>query len=79
MNPEVLAWALAQAEGTRWRELAEAYASGTLEVRFADGRAVRYRDAAHIATILCAGHAADAGSSARRPARTIAVVGDGFR
>ena len=46
MQPEALAWAISQAQGTRWRVLADAYTSGELRVRFADGREVTYRSAA---------------------------------
>lgn len=79
MQPEALAWAIAQAEGTRWRALADAYTSGELEVTFADGRSVRYRSTAEIGSVISAGYsAAGVVSSARRPAMTIARVGDGF-
>lgn len=79
MQPEALAWAIAQAAGTRWRSLADAYTSGELEVTFADGRSVRYRSTAEIGSVITAGYSADAvASTARRPAMTVARVGDGF-
>jgi hypothetical protein len=80
MQPEALAWAIVQAEGTRWRALADAFTSGELEVRLADGRSVRYRSTDEMASVIAAGYAAvGVADSARRPTRTIAVVGDGFR
>ena len=42
MNPDALAWALAQPTGNRWRGLADAFTSGTTRVSF-DGRTVEYR------------------------------------
>ena len=39
MNPDALAWALAQPTGNRWRGLADAFTSGTTRVSF-DGRTV---------------------------------------
>ena len=78
MQPEVLAWAVAQAAGSRWRSLADAYTSGELQVTFADGRSVRYRSTSEMAGVLASGYAAE-NTTSRRPARTIAVIGDGFR
>ncbi len=78
MQPEILAWAIAQDAGTRWRALADAFTSGELQVRFSDGRSVQYRSTAEMAGVLAAGYAAENAAS-RRPARTIAVAGDGFR
>lgn len=78
MQPLVLAWALAQSAGTPARSLANAYVAGEKSVRFADGRAVEYRDASDMAKALAALYAAE-NVAARRPARTVAVVGDGFR
>lgn len=79
MQPEALAWALAQATGSRWLALAEAYTSGELEVTFADGRSVRYRSIAEIGSVISAGYATSVVSSpTRRPAMTVARVGDGF-
>jgi hypothetical protein len=70
MNPSILAWALAQPAGNRWRGLADAYTSGTLRVTF-EGRTVEYRAPADIAAALAAGHAAEV-SAARRPSVTFA-------
>ena len=79
MQPEALAWAIEQAEGTRWRVLADAYTSGELRVRFADGREVTYRTTAEIGSVLLAGYsAAGVTATARRPAMTVARVGNGF-
>ena len=79
MQPEALTWAIAQAEGTRWRVLADAYTSGELRVRFSDGREVTYRSTSEIGAVLMAGYSADGvTSTARRPAMTIARVSDGF-
>lgn len=78
MQPEVLAWALAQTAGTQARSLADAYVAGEKSVRFADGRAVEYREVAAMERALASLYAAQ-NSAARRPARTVAVVGDGFR
>ncbi len=79
MQPEALAWALAQATGSRWLALADAYTSGELEVTFADGRSVRYRSVAEIGSVIAAGYsAAGVAATARRPSMTIARVGDGF-
>lgn len=70
MNPAVLAWALALPEGNRWRALADAFASGTLRVRF-EGREVEYRSLADIAAALAAGYAAE-NTVVRRPSYTLA-------
>lgn len=70
MNPDVLAWALAQPAGNRWRGLAEAFAAGTTRVSF-EGRTVEYRSLAEISTALAAGYAAE-NSAVRRPAITFA-------
>ena len=70
MNPAILAWALGQSVGNRWRGLAEAFAGGTTRVSF-DGRTVEYRSLAEISTALAAGYAAE-NSSARRPSTTLA-------
>lgn len=70
MNPAVLAWALGQPAGNRWRALAEAFAAGTTRVSF-DGRTVEYRSLAEISAALAAGYAAE-NSGARRPSATLA-------
>jgi hypothetical protein len=77
MFADTLAWALAQAAGTRARALADAYTSGTRRVSF-DGRTVEYATMAEIERAMTALHAASTAPSLRRPPRTIAVVGDGF-
>ena len=70
LDPTVLAWALAQPSGNRWRSLAEAYAGGTTRVSL-DGRSVEYRSLAEIGAALTAGYGAESGS-ARRPGLTLA-------
>ena len=70
MNPVILAWALSQPAGNRWRALAEAFAGGTNRVSF-EGRTVEYRSLAEISTALAAGYTAE-NSSARRPSTTFA-------
>ncbi|MBX6746440.1 MAG: hypothetical protein IRY87_30760 [Acetobacteraceae bacterium] len=70
MSPDVLAWALAQPAGNRWRGLAEAFAAGTTRVSF-EGRTVEYRSLAEISTALSAGYAAE-NSAVRRPSITFA-------
>ncbi|MBR0677227.1 hypothetical protein GXW77_13680 [Roseomonas alkaliterrae] len=62
----VLAWALAQAAGTRWRELAEAYVSGATRVTF-EGRTVEYRSRADMEAILRAGFNAENPQARRGP------------
>ena len=70
LDPSVLAWALAQPLGNRWRSLAEAFAGGTTRVSV-DGRTVEYRSLAEISAALTAGHGAE-NSAARRPGITFA-------
>jgi hypothetical protein len=70
MNPDVLAWALAQPTGNRWRGLAEAFAGGTIRVTF-EGRTVEYRSLDEIARSLAVGYAAE-NSTTRRPIVTFA-------
>jgi hypothetical protein len=70
MNPAILAWALSQPTGNRWRALAEAFAGGTTRVSF-EGRSIEYRSLAEISTAIATGYAAE-NSSARRPATTFA-------
>lgn len=77
MFTDTLAWALAQAAGTRARALADAYTSGTRRVTF-DGRTVEYATMAELERALATLHASTLTASMRRPARTIAVIGDGF-
>ncbi len=74
LDPTALAWALAQAQGTMWRDLAMAIASGATSVRFADGRNVEYRSLAEIERILAAGYATsvDPNVNPRRPSVTYA-------
>ena len=57
MNPDALAWALAQPIGNRWRGLADAYTAGTTRVTF-EGRTVEYRSLAEIGQALAVGYAA---------------------
>jgi len=70
MNPVVLAWAIAQALGNRWRGLADAYTGGTTRVTF-EGRTVEYRSLAEIAQAMTAGYAAE-NTTQRRPSLTFA-------
>jgi len=70
VNPDVLAWALAQPTSNRWRNLAEAFAAGTTRVSF-DGRTVEYRRLDEIGRALAAGYGAE-NSAARRPSITLA-------
>lgn len=70
MDPSILAWALAQPSGSRWRGLADAFTSGTTRVSV-EGRTVEYRSLDEIARALVAGHGAENAAS-RRPAVTLA-------
>ena len=70
MNPAVLAWALGQPAGNRWRSLAEAFAAGTTRVTF-EGRTVEYRSLDEISRALATGFAAE-NSATRRPTTTLA-------
>ena len=76
MNPNVLAWALAQPAGGYALALAEAYLGGALRVTF-EGRTVEYRSTADLARVLSALYAATQAAS-RRPSSAVARVGDGF-
>ena len=75
MNPDALAWALAQPTGNRWRGLADAFTSGTTRVSF-DGRTVEYRTLAEISTALAAGYASE-NPATRRPSLTLACFSRG--
>lgn len=77
MFAETLAWATAQAAGTRPRALADAYASGTRKVTF-DGRTVEYATVAEMERVLTALYQSSLTTTQRRPARTVAVLGSGF-
>lgn len=77
MFADTLAWAIAQAAGTRARALADAYTSGTRRVTF-EGRTVEYASMAELERALTAVHQAATTAALRRPARTVAVIGDGF-
>jgi hypothetical protein len=70
MNPNVLAWAIAQPIGNRWRGLADAYTAGTTRVTF-EGRTVEYRSLAEIGQAMAAGYAAE-NQAQRRPCITFA-------
>lgn len=70
MNPDVLAWALAQPVGSRAAALAAAYTSGTTRVTF-DGRTVEYRSLDELGRALVVLHGAE-NSAARRPSVTLA-------
>ena len=75
MNPDALAWALAQPTGNRWRGLADAFTSGTTRVSF-DGRTVEYRTLAEIGAALAAGYASE-NPATRRPSVTLACFSRG--
>jgi hypothetical protein len=75
MFADTLAWALAQAAGTRARALADAYTSGTRRVSF-EGRTVEYATLAEMERALATLHAASLSAAQRRPSRTTAVVGE---
>ena len=75
MNPDALAWALAQPTGNRWRGLADAFTSGTTRVSF-DGRTVEYRTLAEIGAALAAGYASE-NPATRRPGLTLACFSRG--
>ena len=70
MNPDALAWAIAQPAGNRWRGLADAFTGGTTRVTF-EGRAVEYRSLDEIARALATGYAAE-NPGQRRPGVTLA-------
>ena len=70
MDPTVLAWALAQASGTRAAMLAAAFTGGTTRVTF-DGRTVEYRSLDEIGRALAVLRGAE-NSTARRPSVTFA-------
>lgn len=76
MNPNALAWALAQPANSHAAALAAAYLGGTLRVTV-DGRTVEYRSISEIATALGVLYAATA-STARRPSAAVARLSDGF-
>ena len=75
MNPDALAWALAQPTRNRWRGLADAFTSGTTRVSF-DGRTVEYRTLAEISTALAAGYASE-NRATQRPSLTLASFSRG--
>jgi hypothetical protein len=75
MDPSILAWALAQPAGSRWRGLADAFTGGTTRVSV-EGRTVEYRSLEEIARALIAGHGAE-NASARRPSITLASFSTG--
>jgi hypothetical protein len=70
MDPTVLAWALAQPAGSRWRGLADAFTGGTTRVSI-DGRSVEYRSLEEVTRALAAGYGAE-NSAARLPSITMA-------
>jgi hypothetical protein len=76
MNPNVLAWALAQAAGSHAATLVAAYLGGVLRVTF-EGRTVEYRSSTELAQALGALYAATQ-VAARRPSSVVARVGSGF-
>ena len=70
MNPDALAWAIAQPAGNRWRGLADVFTGGTTRVTF-EGRAVEYRSLDEITRALATGYAAE-NPGQRRPGVTLA-------
>lgn len=70
MNPDALAWAIAQPVGNRWRGLADAFTGTTTRVTF-EGRTVEYRSLDEIARALAAGYATE-NPAQRRPGVTLA-------
>lgn len=77
MDPVVLSWAIAQSVGTAARSLADAYTSGTLSVRFADGRMVTYRSLGDVERALTSLYGV-ANTGSRRPAVTYAAFNRGW-
>jgi hypothetical protein len=77
MFADTLAWAIAQPAGSRALALANAYTSGTRRVTF-DGRTVEYATMAELERALATLHASTLTATMRRPARTVAVIGNGF-
>jgi hypothetical protein len=70
MDPNVLAWALAQPASSRASALAAAFTGGTTRVTF-DGRTVEYRSLDELGRALSILHAAE-NTGARRPNVTFA-------
>lgn len=70
MDPNVLAWALAQPAGSRAAALAAAYTSGTTRVSF-EGRTVEYRSLDELGRALAVLRGAEM-AAARRPSVTVA-------
>ncbi|MBR0683082.1 hypothetical protein GXW74_21510 [Roseomonas eburnea] len=70
MDPNVLAWALAQPTGGRASVLAAAYTGGTTRVTF-DGRTVEYRSLDELGRALAVLRGAEM-AAARRPSVTVA-------
>jgi hypothetical protein len=77
MFATALAWAQAQAAGSQARGLADAYLSGALRVTH-DGRTVEYRSSADLRGAISALYSASISTTLRRPAMTIARLGDGY-
>ena len=75
MDPDVLAWALAQSAGSRARVLADAYTSGTTRVSF-EGRTVEYRSLEELGRALAVLRGAEL-TAARRPGVTLASFSRG--
>lgn len=73
MNPDILAWALAQPAGSMWEKIASAYSTGALRVE-TGGSSVTYRSLDEMVRILTAGYAAaaSAAGASRRPSMTLA-------
>lgn len=74
---DALAWALAQAPGTRPHNLADAYTAGTRRVAV-DGRVVEYASLTEMERVLTALHDA-LNPAARRGGASVARVGAGWR
>jgi hypothetical protein len=76
MNPDALAWAMAQPAGTHAAVLVAAYLGGVLRVTF-EGRTVEYRSTDDLAKVLASIYAA-ATVANRRPRATIARISGNF-
>lgn len=77
MSADVLSWASGQAEGSRYRALADAYVTGAEEVSH-DGVRVRYRSRDEMMRIMVEGYEGTLSVSSRRPAVTYARFNRGF-
>lgn len=77
MSADVLAWGLAQPQGSLTRALAEAYMTGAEEVVH-DGVRVRYRSRADMMRVLSESYEGTLSTASRRPAATYARYNRGY-